>query len=319
MKSIRKIILVLLLSLLFVAPIKAVNFTCKIGRYNVEYDTSGNIVGAKTSDGTPVKSIYFGSYFKPKKSSECPKEEEVEIKIIDGGRTFNVYSKVNNEISKDLGSCNKYTFEDSCTSNKHHSCVWTWTTESAGYCSDSKEEEKEKDLGGCNKYNYETSCRTNTHYSCIWNETKYGNYCNTDKLLYVKCGDAKDIPHQVPQIISFAVNFLKILTPLILIFISIISLLKAISAGNEDEMKKAQKGLIRKIIAAVMVFFIISIVQFVIMKVADNEIRSDENGEVETTNLSDCLNCFLNNNCGDSVYYKTYVGSELIETFLNEN
>ena len=78
----------------------------------------------------------------------------------------------------------------------------------------------------------------------------------------------------------------KILTPLILIFISIISLLKAISAGNEDEMKKVQKGLIRKIIAAVMVFFIISIVQFVIMKVADDE--------TETANLKACLNCFLN-------------------------
>jgi len=162
------------------------------------------------------------------------------------------------------------------------------------------------------------NCETIGRVACVWNETKYGNYCNVDKLLYVKCGDAKDIPYQVPQVVSFAVNLLKIATPLILIFVSILTLLKAISSGNEDEMKKAQKGLIRKIIAAVMVFFVISIVQFVIAKVADSEIKSDENGKAETTNLSDCLNCFLNNKCGDSVYYKTYIGSELIETFLSE-
>ena len=139
---------------------------------------------------------------------------------------------------------------------------------------------------------------SDTRFSCIWNETKYGNYCNTDNLLYVTCGDAFDIPHQAPVIISFIVNFLKILTPILLIVLSIISLFKALSSSSEDEIKKAQKSLIKKVIAAVMVFFVVSIVQFVVMKFADS---------TETDNLSSCLSCFLNGDCGNTTYYKTNV------------
>ena len=153
-----------------------------------------------------------------------------------------------------------------------------------------------------------TPCETDRNFSCIWNETEYGNYCNTDKLRYVQCGDAFDIPYQAPGIISFFVNLLKIAAPIILIMVSIITLLKAISASNEDEIKKAQKGLIRKVIAAVMVFFVISIVQFVIMKVADSS---------ETEDLSSCLSCFLNNDCEDNVYYKTNFGGTYLCKYLN--
>ena len=152
------------------------------------------------------------------------------------------------------------------------------------------------------------SCEKNPYFACIWNENEdYGGYCNVDKLQYVKCGEAFDIPHQVPELISFLVNFLKIVTPIILIFVSIITLFKAIVASKEDEIKKAQSSLIKKIIAAVMVFFVISIVQFVIMKVADS---TDQGG------LDSCLSCFLNNDC-EETYYKTNVGGKNICTYLN--
>ena len=183
------------------------------------------------------------------------------------------------------------------------------------------EQQKKEDMGGCSGYEYENSCTGNKFYSCIWNSfeldgTTY-NYCNTDKLQYVQCGDAFDIPHQAPQIISFFVNLLKIATPIILIIVSIISLLKAISASNEDEIKKAQKGLIRKVIAAVMVFFVISIVQFVVMKVADNTIKNADD-KTEVDNLSTCLTCFLNNDCGNNTYYKTNVFGKYECTYFKD-
>ena len=161
--------------------------------------------------------------------------------------------------------------------------------------------------GSCIEYTKETSCVNNAYFACIWNETEYGNYCSTDNLLYVACGDAFDIPHQAPELISFAVNLLKIATPIILIFVSIITLFKAITASKEDEIKKAQSSLIKKIIAAVMVFFVVSIVQFVISKVAD----SSEQGGLES-----CLSCFLNNDCENSIYYKTNVGGTYICTYI---
>lgn len=163
------------------------------------------------------------------------------------------------------------------------------------------------DGGACSTYTEQDSCEHNKYFSCIWNETEYGSYCNTDKLLYVSCGGAFDIPDQAPELISFAVNFLKILAPIILVVMSIISLVKAISSSNEDEMKKAQKGLVRKVIAAAMVFFIISIVQFVIMKVADT---------AESDDISSCLSCFLNNDCENTLYYKTNVAGKYMCTRL---
>lgn len=139
-------------------------------------------------------------------------------------------------------------------------------------------------------------------FSCVWVENKNApnkkGYCNVDNLLYVGCGGASDIPQQVPALISFAVNLLKIATPIILIFISIITLLKALTAGKEDEIKKAQSSLIKKIIASVMVFFVISIVQFIVSKVASDR---DYKG------ITECFNCFLNNKCEVNTYYKTVV------------
>ena len=177
------------------------------------------------------------------------------------------------------------------------------------------EEEKKQNLGGCSGYSYEKSCEHNKYYSCIWNENEFGTYCNTDKLIYVQCGDAFDIPHQAPAIISLAVNLLKIATPIILIIVSVIALLKATAASNEDEIKKAQKGLIRKVIAAVMVFFIISIVQFVVLKVADTD---NSKGASEADNLSTCLSCFLNNDCSANAYYKTSVFGKYECTYFKD-
>lgn len=149
------------------------------------------------------------------------------------------------------------------------------------------------------------SCENNPYFACIWND-KYG-YCNVDNLQYVMCGDARDIPKDVPALISFFVNLLKIATPIILIATSMITLLKALSASKEDEIKKAKNALLRKIIASVMVFFVISIVQFVILKVAQTS---------EAENISSCMSCFLNNDCSVNTYYKTTVSGVDICTNL---
>ena len=129
--------------------------------------------------------------------------------------------------------------------------------------------------------------------SCTWNR-KY-NFCSTTGLLYTQCGDSYDIPIQAPEIISLVITFLKILTPIVLIIISIISLVKALGASSEDEIKKAQSRLVKRFVAAIMVFLVITIVQFVINKVADDS---------EKDSISKCLSCLLNNKCKDVQYYR---------------
>lgn len=177
--------------------------------------------------------------------------------------------------------------------------------------SDAEQKERDEYLqnlpSSCMTLDYDT-CEKDPYFSCLWNETEYGNYCNTDNLLYIACGDAFDIPYKVPELISFLVNLLKIATPIILIFMSVITLLKAITSQKEEEMKKAQNSLIKKIIAAVMIFFVISIVQFVILKVADSN---------EKVGVDDCLSCFLNNKCDNGIYYKTNVGGTYLCKYVN--
>ena len=178
-----------------------------------------------------------------------------------------------------------------------------------------KEDVQEEDLGPSQCYNYKepSSCRNslaNGNVACVWVENKNApngeGYCNVDNLLFVGCGGASDIPMQVPALISLLVNLLKIATPIILIFISIITLVKAMAAQKEDEIKKATSSLIKKIIAAVMVFFVVAIVQFIVSVVAEDEY----------TGFEDCLNCFLNNKCKTTTYYKTVVGEDDWCTYL---
>lgn len=159
----------------------------------------------------------------------------------------------------------------------------------------------------CYNYKTENSCKRSGitgQVACLWIENKQlpnDGYCNVDNLLYVGCGGAQDIPMQVPKLIAFAINLFKIATPIILIFIAIITLLKATTAGKEDEMKKATSSLVKKLISAALVFFVTSIVQFIVLKVADTS---------DKANISTCLSCFLNNDCDVNTYYKTVVNGE---------
>lgn len=171
-------------------------------------------------------------------------------------------------------------------------------------------EQEQTGSSQCYNYKSETTCKNSMKtgkVACVWNENinaagDQGGYCNVDNLLFVGCGGASDIPSQVPSIISMLVNILKIATPIILIFVSIITLVKALAAQKEDEIKKAQSSLIKKIIASALVFFVVSIVQFIVSIVA--------NDEEEYTGFENCLNCFLNNKCETTTYYKTVVGGE---------
>lgn len=112
------------------------------------------------------------------------------------------------------------------------------------------------------------------------------------KTEYVACGDATGIPKPIPELTSVAYTLLITATPVVLIIFSIISLVKATTAGSQDDIMKAKGKLIKKFIAAAVVFFIAGAVQFVVTKAAD----SSEKGTI-----SNCISCFLyNSNCDTS-------------------
>lgn len=86
-----------------------------------------------------------------------------------------------------------------------------------------------------------------------------------------------------PYMIAMAILIIKIAIPVLLIIFGMLDLGKAVVASKEDEIKKGQQILIKRAISAVIVFFIIQIVQIVIRFVAGS------NGST----VSQCMNCFV--------------------------
>lgn len=80
----------------------------------------------------------------------------------------------------------------------------------------------------------------------------------------------------VMPLIQFAV-------PIVIIILGSIDLFKAVIASKEDEIKAAQKLLIKRVIYGVAIFFVVAIVQLVFSTLATN---SDESAN----NWLDCWN-----------------------------
>ncbi len=74
--------------------------------------------------------------------------------------------------------------------------------------------------------------------------------CNADLLVIFK-------------LLANVINLIKIFVPILLILFGTLDLAKAVIAGKEDEMKKAQGTLIKRVIYAVAVFLVVTLVQFV--------------------------------------------------------
>lgn len=206
-----------------------------------------------------------------------------------------------------FADCRTYSME-SCIDAPE--CSWSGP-KYGGSCTGTDEmNATEDEVYGCTFYTHQNTCKNSPYYSCIWVEAdnSNGGYCNVDNLQYVQCGGAFDIPEQLPSLVSFLINLLKIATPIILIITSIITLVKAIAASKEDEIKKATSTLVRRVIAAVLVFFVIYIVQFVVMKVADSS---------EADDISSCLSCFINNDCDGNKYYKNNIAGEYTCYYLD--
>lgn len=147
-----------------------------------------------------------------------------------------------------------------------------------------------------------TEC--NKSEGCEWN----GNECvakialneETDKdteyelnnkIPKVSCGSGTGmitgIPKKIPELTSTVVTIIYIAIPVILVLLGSIDLFKGIAAGKEDEMKKGQKMFVKRLVTAAIVFFVVVIIKFVISLVADTN----------TTNIVDCIDCFVSNSC----------------------
>ena len=113
---------------------------------------------------------------------------------------------------------------------------------------------------------------------------------DVDTSLTYTCGSiGLEFNGMIPYIISSIVTIIKIVVPILLIIFGMIDLVKAVTAGKEDEIKKAQSVFIRRLIMGILVFFVVLIVQMLISFVSNKD-----------RNVANCFNCFINGNVGDS-------------------
>ena len=77
-----------------------------------------------------------------------------------------------------------------------------------------------------------------------------------------------DVPNSIINIVSTVVNLIKIAVPIILIILGMLDMGKAVASQKEDEIKKGQKILMSRCIAAAIVFFVVAIVQLLINIIA---------------------------------------------------
>ena len=116
-------------------------------------------------------------------------------------------------------------------------------------------------------------------------------YDRTERLpgpYKVYCGNITGIPSKFPELTSYAINIIQVAVPIILIILGSIDLFKGITAGKEDEIKKGQQVLIKRLITAALIFFVVVIVKFFVSLIANS---------TSAANIVDCIDCFINNDC----------------------
>lgn len=110
---------------------------------------------------------------------------------------------------------------------------------------------------------------------------------NTNGLY--KCGSLDlEFSGTIPYVISTIVTIIKIVVPVLLIIFGMIDFLKSVTASKEDEIKKGQQTFIKRLIAAIIVFFVIQIVQLVVKFASGND-----------ESIVKCFDCFVNGNSSE--------------------
>lgn len=112
--------------------------------------------------------------------------------------------------------------------------------------------------------------------------------CNT-------LGDGMDIDPKLGSAVHLIILVIQIVVPVLIVVFGSIDFLKAVIAQKEDEIKKGQQTFIKRLIAGVIVFFVVVIVRLIVSFAA---------GEDKTTILN-CADCFLNGPDDDKCLVKT--------------
>ena len=105
----------------------------------------------------------------------------------------------------------------------------------------------------------------------------------------VTCGKLGKFHKKIPELTSWMISIIQVFVPVILVIMGSIDFVKSLASQKDDEMKKGQQTFVKRLITAVLIFFIVAIVKLFVGIVSS--------GENENNNIVGCINCFISNNC----------------------
>lgn len=91
-----------------------------------------------------------------------------------------------------------------------------------------------------------------------------------------------DIDEKIPKTVHTIILIIQVAVPVLLVVFGMMDLVKAVMGQKEDEIKKGQQTLVKRIVAAAIVFFVFVVVKLVIGLVADS------------SDIMGCAECFVN-------------------------
>ncbi len=101
------------------------------------------------------------------------------------------------------------------------------------------------------------------------------------------CGQ---IPDGIFNLTSLVIMAIQVIVPILLIIWGMIDFVKAVIGGDENKIKDAQKVFIRRLIAAVIVFLMVTIVKLLVNLVGQIGGEDVEN----TDSIWNCVDQFIN-------------------------
>lgn len=87
--------------------------------------------------------------------------------------------------------------------------------------------------------------------------------CTSASICTELLGDV-DNPETIHYLLNEILTYVRIIVPILIILLGTFDLAKAMLAGKDDEIKKAQKHFVRRIIAGVAVFFVPALINVII-------------------------------------------------------
>ena len=97
------------------------------------------------------------------------------------------------------------------------------------------------------------------------------------------------IPAEVARLTTLIYNAIKVVVPLALIITGMFTMAKAITQKSEDEIKKSQQLLVKRAVAAAIVFVLFSLITWMLTILSST-------GTSDSQSVIDCMNALFNKN-----------------------